>query len=49
MRPISIPTSNNYSQWYNKPFYVDKTAELLNIEGALVSGSALFFARPRRW
>ena len=49
MRPISIPTSNDYSQWYDKPFYVDKTWELLNIEWALVRWSALFFARPRRW
>jgi hypothetical protein len=25
MNIISIPTSNDYSQWYDKPFYVDKT------------------------
>ena len=49
MRPISIPTSNEYSQWYNEPFYVDKSGELLNIEWALKRWSALFFARPRRW
>ena len=49
MRPISIPTSNEYSQWYNEPFYVDKTWELLNIGWALKRWSALFFARPRRW
>ena len=49
MKYIAIPTSNDYRVWYNNPCYVDKTWELLKIEWALARGSALFFARPRRW
>ncbi len=46
---IAIPTGDNYSQWYNELFYADKTNIIKNLQGALKSGSALFFARPRRW
>lgn len=46
---ITIPTSQDYSVWYNEPYYVDKTYVIKDLKGALKRGSALFFARPRRW
>jgi len=49
MKYITIPTSSNYKVWYDKNYYVDKTWELLKLEWALESWSAIFFARPRRW
>ena len=49
MKYITIPTSNDYSVWYDKNYYVDKTGELAKLEWTLARWSAIFFARPRRW
>ena len=49
MKYITIPTSNDYSVWYDKNYYVDKTWELRKLEWTLERWSAIFFARPRRW
>jgi len=46
---IAIPTSDDYSQWYNENCYIDKTEIISEIQNSLKSGSALFFGRPRRW
>ena len=46
---IAIPTSDDYSQWYDKKCFVDKTEIISDIQDSLVSGGALFFGRPRRW
>ena len=48
-KPTIISSSSDYKQWYDKEFYVDKTYIIDILENDLVSGSALFFARPRRW
>ena len=47
--PITFPSSQNYSVWYDKNFYVDKTWEIVKLKWALEKGSAIFFSRPRRY
>ena len=46
---MTIPTSADYKQWYDKEFYVDKTYIMSVLKNSFVSWAALFFARPRRW
>ena len=46
---ITTPASQEYSSWYNKSFYIDKTRIISEISWSLAKWSALFFARPRRW
>ncbi|MDQ7023071.1 MAG: AAA family ATPase [Candidatus Gracilibacteria bacterium] len=43
-----FPTTDNYSVWYNKKYYVDKTGEIVKMTELFAKGSAVFFSRPRR-
>ena len=47
--PVTFPSSQNYSVWYDESYYVDKTGEIIKLKWTLKKGSAIFFSRPRRY